>query len=478
MMLRLNAVPRLLQAALTVDPRSLAALRIGLAAIMLMDVITRVSDFSALYTDTGILPLEALEEPLLPFALYRLSGMLPVQAALLGVQACVAVLLLLGWRTRLATGAAWLLVASLQRRNPLVLFGGDMVLQVLLFWSLFLPLGRVWSLDARRSKAAAAPRPILSAAGIALLGQVAIIYVFAGVNKSASDWAVGGNAIYYTLFQEGWVRPLGLLLRESPALCAFMTPLVRYTEIWIPLLLFAPWPRLRCLGVGMTMAFQAGLGLTYILAFFPWVNSVAVLAFVPGALWDRLGARPTTVGTPARPAGARARAGEAVLALAFIYVVIFNVVDGYRSPMLPRALTFVAERAGLNQSWGMYSPGVDRFDVWHVARGQLADGRTLDLFRPDEPLADSKPALTGPRLHAFRYAHLIESLRGFGEHVQRRLAHMFCRDWNREQGGPDRLESLELVFVRQYTPAPGGEPYEPEPYVLLRHRCSERGGVP
>lgn len=63
------------------------------------------------------------------------------------VHALVGLLLCLGYRTRVMIVLAWILQASLQARNISVGHGGDIYFRCILFWSLFLPLSKVWSLD-------------------------------------------------------------------------------------------------------------------------------------------------------------------------------------------------------------------------------------------------------------------------------------------------------------------------------------------
>ena len=50
-------------------------------------------------------------------------------------------LLLVGYRTGLATCVSWFMLLSVQARNPIILQGGDVLLRLLLFWGIFLPLG-------------------------------------------------------------------------------------------------------------------------------------------------------------------------------------------------------------------------------------------------------------------------------------------------------------------------------------------------
>src|SRR5262245_1038811 len=106
-----------------IDPRSLAALRIGLGSVLVVDLVFRASEFRATYTDAGAVPRSLLDpwmrETIAP--LHLVSGDFAWQALLYVVALVFASLFALGFRTRIAAVASWLLMLSLQVRNPFVL---------------------------------------------------------------------------------------------------------------------------------------------------------------------------------------------------------------------------------------------------------------------------------------------------------------------------------------------------------------------
>ena len=135
-----------------IDPRALAALRIGLGVLLLCDLAVRSTCMVAHYTDAGVFPREMLDQYYAVWyvSLHSLSGGAALQWVLFAIAAVAAVCVLAGYRTTLATVVSWALITSLQMRNPLVLNAGDGLFRLLLFWSMFVPLGQVWSVDALR----------------------------------------------------------------------------------------------------------------------------------------------------------------------------------------------------------------------------------------------------------------------------------------------------------------------------------------
>src|SRR3546814_12916920 len=106
----------------------------------------------------------------------------------------------LGWRTRLAAIAPFVLWASLINRNPIVLIGGDLLLCCLLFWAMFLPLAARYSVDAALSTT---PPPHanlhVSWASLGILVQAMSVYFFSAILKSGHEWFPDFTGVYYAL---------------------------------------------------------------------------------------------------------------------------------------------------------------------------------------------------------------------------------------------------------------------------------------
>jgi hypothetical protein len=212
-----------------------------------------------------------------------------LQSACSCSRALAGICLLVGYRTRLATAVAWLLTLSIQHRNPFVANWGDMVLRLLLFWSLFLPLAERAAIDRSRDAPA---RSFLSFGSVGFIVQLACIYVFSAALKTGDEWRTG-SAVATALQNELMAKPIAPIALGYPALLAAMTHTVRYFEAIGPLLLFVPFALgpLRTLIVLAFCGFHLGLFAMLELGMFPFVCIVAWWALLPGGFWDRLGVR-------------------------------------------------------------------------------------------------------------------------------------------------------------------------------------------
>jgi hypothetical protein len=460
----------------SVDLRSLALFRVGAALLILIDLAQRSPLLAANYTDAGAHPREAVLPYLVPGllpSLHMLAGSARAQAALFALAALVALLLSVGYRTRLATAVSWWLLDSLHTRHGLVLDGGDHLLRYLLFWSLFLPLGARWSLDARR-RGRPPPRSfVCTPASAALLLQVGCMFFMTGLLKTGPEWA-DGSALEYALSRKWWILPFGAWLLAHPPLPQWITPMVRWFEMLGPLALFIPvfTDRIRLCMVPAFWGFLAGLGLGLQLNLFPWTSGLGLLPFVPPLAWDVLGRRfPRLRALPSTPASDRPsrvrRLGtlvvnSGVLALLLVVLGLNAAAAGLRrlpsGPLKRVAKAFHLDEGG----WYMYAPSPRHIDAWFEHRGRLANGALVDLDRATVPAAWSSQVEQAWEDYRFKY-YLQKLADPRWEPLTRPYALWLCRQWNADRQGGTRLDTLEVFAVIQ--PISLGEEPEAPPEV-------------
>src|SRR5215217_7084898 len=279
------------------DLRSLAVFRVALALLVLADLAMRATDLTAHYTDEGVLPRTALlEEVLSPwaFSLNLMNGEPFFQVLLFGVAALAALGLLIGYRTSLMTVVVWVLLLSIQWRNPLVSGADGPLLRLLLFWGMFLPLGAYWSVDRALEKVAPQPSPrFVSAATVGLFMQIAFVYWFTAALKSGPECRVDGTAIYYALNIDQIATPIGTYLLQFPELLKVMTFATFGLEAIGPLLLLCPFftGPVRTGAVLAFMSLHFGIWLTMDIGIFPWISAFCMVCFFPTWFWDKASSR-------------------------------------------------------------------------------------------------------------------------------------------------------------------------------------------
>ncbi|MDY6780176.1 MAG: HTTM domain-containing protein, partial [Halobacteria archaeon] len=173
----------------------------------------RSRHLAAFYTDRGVLPTSTLTAryPVLNrISLHALSGDVWFQVLVFVVTGVFAALVVVGYRTTLVTAVSWVLLLSLQLRNPLVLNGGDGLFVRLFFWGTLLPLGERWSIDAaRRGEAYTQRERVASVASAGLLTQVVVVYAVNAVLKLRGDLWLSGDAVRYVFSLDQFTVLLG-----------------------------------------------------------------------------------------------------------------------------------------------------------------------------------------------------------------------------------------------------------------------------
>jgi predicted DCC family thiol-disulfide oxidoreductase YuxK len=217
----------------SLDTRSLALFRVLFASVLLVDLYLRSRVLDVFYTNEGLVPNHTLLwAPLTRhmFSLFFSASHHNEVLALMLLCALAFGCLLVGYRTRLAHVVSWICLVSLDARIVLLENGGDVVMNLLCLWTLFLPLGERFSIDSllrslrareehvpaqlnERSAFAIKPARVYSLACCALLLQLTVIYFFNVVHKSGPTW-IDGSAVHYTLHQDRLVKPLGIWMRE------------------------------------------------------------------------------------------------------------------------------------------------------------------------------------------------------------------------------------------------------------------------
>ena len=461
-----------------IDPRSLALFRVCVAALLLVDLAIRLQDFSAMYTEEGILPLALAgqyhEE--WRWSLHFLSASSGFQGLLFVLAGLCAVALLAGWHARLAAILSWVLLVSLHARMPLVLNAGDSYLRLLLFWSMFLPLGKAWSLDTLRRPqppARTAENPALSVAGAAILLQVCIVYWYSGLAKLNDVW-LGGKAMDHLLRYSMLVKPPGEYLVDFQSLLGGLTRGTVLLEIAGPFALLAPWKAVRAAAIALFTAFHIGIELTLHVGLFAFVSLTGLILFLPAsfrscrfcdgvrgrleplrtllARWEKPLSGNSAEGRLQRLTGGRhlpwgRRAGNTLCLLFLAYVVASWDFSTLRYRQMPGWLKAVGNAVMLPQAWGMYHTAIPR-DYWYIYRGLLRDGRAIDIleegvltsFEPASGRADAFPNHRWRRLHV----KLVDP--ESGPYRQPLAEHLFRR-WNEGRGPAERIEVLEMYSL-------------------------------
>jgi len=487
---------------ITLDVRSLALFRILLASLLLLDWLDRIPDLEAHYSDEGVVPRELLQGTFYAFSIHLFSGEVWYQALLVAIGLLLSLGLLLGWQTPLMCLFNFILLVSIHGRNHALMQGGDHLLRSMLLWSIFLPLGAVWSLDARHPQHRPRSPLVCSLATAVLIGQIVIVYLFAAVWKWDEQWREKGTALYVTLTNEQFTTRFGYLVRSQPWLCTILTHFTIYLETLGPALLFLPFHVgiQRLVAIALFVGFHAGIGLCMELALFPFAGMMIWTALLPPSFWDRLGPQMPDLGRllpswiPERPGSVPSwqpptgPVPTAMLALMATYVLLFNIqgymvsrqqLTGLGKPLLPLQFSQLGAITGLEQGWGLFAPRPTPVAGWHVALGTRADGSQVELLRGSDPADCSQPPLQSTTYRNGRWRRLTQVL-GVPEFGALPIytARYLMKDWNRRHPNDPPVVKVELYFYRYPTYEPGQERPPVEKLWLATYPVEDKRAEP
>jgi predicted DCC family thiol-disulfide oxidoreductase YuxK len=279
---------------LAVDPRWLGIFRVCYGLILISELVNRWRVARLFYTNDGLLPnhfslFSPMGEDL--FSIYHVFSSLGEVHVAFALTLVVFSLFTVGYKTRLFHLLSLICITSLHSRNLFNENGGSVVVNLIGLWTLFLPLGRRFSVDAvtlsmrarhERSSVelndrANPERPtarFVSLVVLALILQWSIIYFFNTVHKTGVGWR-DGSAIHYFLYQDRIVTAVGIWVREHVPY--WVTQLMTRGTLWVEgtlaFILLVPFAQthLRRLALLLALGLHGGIALLSRLGPFSYV---------------------------------------------------------------------------------------------------------------------------------------------------------------------------------------------------------------
>jgi hypothetical protein len=463
----------------SLDLRALALLRIGLAWLILLDLSIRATDLRAFYSDEGIMPLKVLFTYAWHpgnFSLHTISGLWQVQAFLFLFAAFCALMLLIGYKTFLFSSLSWLLLLSLHNRNPLILQGGDDLFRMMLFWGIFLPWNKFYSIDSyfkdRPEKTSYA-----GIAGAGYLLQLLFVYFFAALLKTSPEWRSEGTALYYALSLDQIVFPFGKIIYPYGELLKFLTITVWWLELLAPVLFLIPYRNalFRKIGIMLIASLHIGISMTLFVGLFYLIGLITLLGILPKDWMNyidqkldvvkeilsyylekmrslRLKIFPKAVEYSKVKFRPLSLFQSTALSSVIIYVFLFNWYT-LEIPVFKRIeyVDIPGQFLKFKQKWGMFSPGVFKDDGWFILEGTTESGEKIDINRNGTTVDYSKPELAVFLFKNDRWRKYGENFIYINNSYARPFyAEFMFKEWNKNK--PEkRIKDLKILYMLERT---------------------------
>lgn len=276
------------------DLRSLALARVLLGILAIYDIGRRIPDIGTFFSDGGIMTrAEIMQNAELPWrmTLLYLNGSyeFALLVAIIGLLASIT--FTLGWKTRISNLIVWLVIISYQARFPEVsTSGGDMLIRIFFFWSLFLPMSAVYSFDHAVKGEDRSDNEYGSIFTAAWILQVFVLYFFTFFYKWAPVYHTTFEAVWYMLQLEVYTTPFGQWMGKQLLLTKFLSATCYALELIGPLMLLIPWKRdtWRSIAVLSFWGFHLGIGATMYLGNFVPICLIIWVGLIPTSWWNYL----------------------------------------------------------------------------------------------------------------------------------------------------------------------------------------------
>lgn len=261
--------------------------------VLLVDLVERLFSIEAFYSDFGAVPRFAVTESIsrsFYLSLHLMTGSTVLESILFLINAVFIICFILGYRTRLMSFLCWFFFISMSNRNPMVLHGGDVVTRSIMFWTMFIPLGIHYGVDAALHKIPYPNRKIFTPGTVGMLLQLLIVYFFSALYKTDRVWFPEGTATAYALQLESFVTKFGLFVRDFPLVLKILTLSTYFLEMLGPIYMLIPFNNMKW-RIPVIIAFvglHTGIFLTMNIGMFPWMCIAAWTIFLPTEFWEMI----------------------------------------------------------------------------------------------------------------------------------------------------------------------------------------------
>jgi hypothetical protein len=265
-----------------VPTSTFALFRIAFGVLTFMWALSLSPSLFAFYSRQGILPVRPSYDSSFDWSVFDLFPSDIAVAIVYFLLYIAALMLIVGFRTRLAALVVFVCLISFGRRNPWVLNSGDLLLFCLAFYALFMPGGEAFSVDRwLRSgerfwdfgRRAIWPLRLVQI-------QVSVIYVAAVWAKVRGETWSDGTAVSYAFRMGDLERfPVPGFITDTVVIANLLTYGTLAIELSVGILVWnrvlRPWVLL--LGVSLHL----GIDYATRVGFFSYAVFVAYVAFIP-----------------------------------------------------------------------------------------------------------------------------------------------------------------------------------------------------
>ncbi len=462
----------------SLDLRALSIYRILISLTVIIDLIDRAKDLKAHYTDYGVMPRSALTEYFpynLGLYIHFYTGTTLGISLIFLFTGLVAFLLMIGFYTKLNSILLWYLIVSLHFRNMIVCFGGDLLLHSMLLWSIFLPLGKYYSIESLYDKEKnSTVKSVCSLGSVLFIIQIFLVYFITTEFRMSPEWRTDYSAIYYALSYDLYLRPIGKWFLDSKnlELMKYMTFSVYWLERIGIFFIFSPifTSGLRVITLILIVLMHIGINLCMNVGYFGLVSCVILVPLIPTKYMDiidpfkgkynisfkfnfpknlitLISKGPSLLSWIKIPSDIK----NILLIFTLSFMVIQNCQSVYPEKFkTDKDVSSIAKVLFLEQRWAMFIINTLKYNWWFVIPGKLEDGSEVNIFRNGKNVDWNKPPLILSTFTSFRWSVYLGNLLGYPGSWYTNLnnyGNYLCKEWNSTHPKNKQLNEFDVYYI-------------------------------
>lgn len=451
----MSYIKKILLQIFSLDLRSLAMMRILLWLFLFIDLCIICSNFSTFIGDYGLFPPSLALSSFPQYNLrsfHTISGSYRWQIPLFTLHFIIVISFILWFKTKRTTPLLRAFTCSLQWSQHIFLYGGDAIARMLLFWSVFLPIGNYFSIDSKRkTKDDSKHYQISNIASAWYIIQICSLYFRSALLKNHSIWNHDYLALYYSLNAEYYSSSIGVRLRQYFNSIKFMSRSIYYLELvgWILYLL--PFKIIKLIIVGLFIIFHLWIIVTMDIWIFPWICIAGLVGLIPLSTDNRKIWKHTYYHDYHLSS---LKKWFLCIIIVFIFLRNRRPINNNISKYFPYSLDRFAYLLRIDQYWWMFAPTPPLHNWWHQINWIYYSNEKVNLSNPKLPPYSEKPPYKD-----FQKIHWTSKMLGYLTSISKesysgyrpRYIQYLCKKRNWSHYTWDHIKSVEISYMRQDT---------------------------
>ena len=456
------------------DQRSLSLFRVLFGLSLFYDLLGRFKEAPYFYSDSGMVSLSLWDKlwgNKSTWSIHLIDNDFALNSLLI-FQILLSLLIIIGLWSRLASLLSFFLFLSLNFRNPLLHYGGDKLVPLILICLVFLPIFH-------NSRNKGKFSYLSSIACLLITVQISVLYFVSGASKLPHEAWINGEAFSIIFSMNNLVLPAASLFSQFGSLLtllSWVTPwfeMISAVMLLTPIVVFKGW--IRGIGLWALLLTNFFIYLTLDVGFFMHYTTATLCAFIPSSHWRvylttkfhrKFFSKVCEVILTAKKkiwqfidirlviSRSLKKSLHLVLSAAIIIYASFIIYTGLESLKFwervdyPPTVWKVIRGLNNYQNWGLFS-FLSPKQTWFVAKAKLKDGTWVDILQNGKPPSWDKQSSPNYLFSEnSKWRLIIRKSYTFpkSKELKQAISSALVQRWNRTH--PPEKEIVSMTFYR------------------------------